>query len=115
MECKEPITIEQPKKGGRPRKYATPEEAKEANRIKNIEGYYKKPAVKKIVKETMPLKKGRPCKYTTPEEAEEAKRQRSLQYYYKNKEKCIEKNKEYAQKQRDLLKSEKLKQEVTTN
>lgn len=103
MGTKEHITeqIQSPKKG-RPRKYATPEEAKEANRIKNIEGYYIK-------------NKPKNNKYATIEEAEEAKRQKSLEYYYKNKEKCLQRNKEYKQKQRDLLKSEKLKQEITTD
>jgi len=110
MESKEPITettkeitVPQPKKGGRPRKYATPEEAKEANRLKNIEGYYKKNNITREI-----IRKNN--KYATIEEAEEAKRQKSLEYYYKNKEKCIENGKKYKQKQRDLL-----KQEVTTN
>lgn len=113
MDSKEQSITEQTPAKGRPRKYTSLEEAEEANRLKNIESYYKKN--KEEI--TPPKKGGRPRKYATLEEAEEAKRQRSLEYYKNNKQKCIQNAIKYKQKQTELLKVLKLekKSEVTTN
>ncbi len=81
-----------PKPRGRPRKYFTEEEYKDAQRIKSLKFYYNNRA--KMIERSIEYNKRR------TEEQLEAERARKREYYKNNCERCKQKVKECKEKQK---------------